>query len=81
MWEIIGGVARHHDLVAKIKIVKFFPGMFDGDSQKFMLAKISCYTVSSQWWEGQEMRLVWTCSYGESLCSHQQLQLFTSWTM
>ena len=27
MQEIVGGVVRHRDLVAKIKIVKFFPGM------------------------------------------------------
>ena len=42
MWEIVGGVVRHCDLVAK---VKFFPWHV-GDSQKFMLAKISPYTVS-----------------------------------
>ena len=31
MQEIVGGVVRHRDLVAKIKIAKFFPGMFVGD--------------------------------------------------
>ena len=37
-------MVRHRDLVAKIKIAKFFPGVFVGDL-KFMLAKISRYTV------------------------------------
>ena len=47
--EIVGGVVRHHDLVAKIKITKyFFHGMFVGDSWKFMLVKISRYTVSNK---------------------------------
>ena len=45
MWEIVGGVVRHCDLVAKVKITKFFPWHV-GDSQKFILAKISPYTVS-----------------------------------
>ena len=44
--RIVEGVVRHRDLVAKIKITKFFPGMFVGDSRKFMLAKISRSTVS-----------------------------------
>ena len=39
------GVVRYSELVAKIKIVKFFPGMFVSDLRKFMLTKISCYTV------------------------------------
>ena len=43
--RIVEGVVRHRDLVAKIKIVKFFPGVFVGDSRKFMFAKISHYTV------------------------------------
>ena len=43
MREIVGGVVRHCDLVAKIT-KSFFWRI--GDSQKFMLAKISCYTVS-----------------------------------
>ena len=30
----VGGVVRYCDLVAKIKIAKFFPGMFVGDSRK-----------------------------------------------
>ena len=42
----VGGVVRHRDLVAKIKIAKnFFSGLFVGDSRTFMLAKISRYTV------------------------------------
>ena len=45
MWEIVGGVVRYRDLVVKIKIAKFFPGVFVGDSRKFVLAKISRYTV------------------------------------
>ena len=45
MQEIVGGVVRHHDLVAKMKIAKFFLAMFVRDSRKFMLAKISHYTV------------------------------------
>ena len=36
MWEIVGGVVRHHDLVVKMK---FFPTVFVRDSRKFMLAK------------------------------------------
>ena len=39
MQEIVGGVVRYCDLVAKIKIAKFFPGVFVGDSRKFVLAK------------------------------------------
>ena len=46
MQEIIGGVVRYRDLIAKIKIAKFFPGVFVGDSHKFVLAKMSRYTVS-----------------------------------
>ena len=35
--EIVGGVVRHRDLVAKKKIAKFFfPGVFVGTSLKFM---------------------------------------------
>ena len=35
-----------HDQVVKLKITNFFlPGVFVSDSRKFMLAKISCYTV------------------------------------
>ena len=45
MGKIVGGAVRHCDLVAKIKIAKFF-FWHVGDSQKFMLAKISRYTVS-----------------------------------
>ena len=45
MREIVEGVVRHRDLVAKIKIVDFFPGVFVGDSRKFVLAKIFRYTV------------------------------------
>ena len=45
MREIVGGVVRYHDLVAKIKIAKFFPSVFVGDLRKFVLAKISRYTV------------------------------------
>ena len=45
MREIVGGVVRYRDLVAKIKIAIFFPGVFVGDSRKFVLAKISRYTV------------------------------------
>ena len=45
MREIVGGVVRYHDLVAKIKIAKFFPGVLV-IRKKFVLAKISRYTVS-----------------------------------
>ena len=46
MREIVGCVVRYCDLV-KIKIANFFfPGMFVGDSRKFMLVKISHYMVS-----------------------------------
>ena len=45
MWEIVGGVVRYRDLVAKIKIAKYFPGVFVDDSRKFVLVKISRYTV------------------------------------
>ena len=45
MREIVRGVVRYRDLVTKIKIAKFFPGVFVSDSQKFVLAKISHYTV------------------------------------
>ena len=45
MWKIIWGVVRYCDLVVKIKITKLFSGVFVGDLQKFMLTKISCYTV------------------------------------
>ena len=48
MWEIVGGVVRYCDLVAKIHTAKFFPGVFVGDSRKFVLAKISRYVVSCQ---------------------------------
>jgi len=41
--EIVGGVVRY-PLVAKTNLRNFFPGVFDGDSQKFVLAKISRYT-------------------------------------
>ena len=44
MREIVGGVVRYRDLVAKIKIAKFFSWRV-GDSRKFVLAKISRYTV------------------------------------
>ena len=47
MREIVGGVVGYRDLVAKIKIANFFPGVFVGDSRKFVLAKISRYTVYS----------------------------------
>ena len=40
MCEIVWGVVRDCDLVTKLKIAKFFPDVFVGDSQK-----ISCYTV------------------------------------
>ena len=49
MHEVVGGVVRDCDLVAKLTIVNFFPGvfyMYIGDSQKFMPRKICCYTVS-----------------------------------
>ena len=39
------GVVRYRDLVAKKKSQNFFPGVFVGDSRKFVLAKISHYTV------------------------------------
>ena len=47
MQEIVGGVVKYRDLVAKIKIANIFSGVFVGDSRKFVLAKISRYTVSS----------------------------------
>ena len=39
------GVVLECDQVAKLKIAKIFPGVFAGDSRKFMIAKISRYTV------------------------------------
>ena len=39
MQEIVGGVVRYRDLVAKIKITKFFPDMFVGDWQKLCSRK------------------------------------------
>ena len=45
VWEIVGGVVRYRDLVGKIKLAKFFPGVFVGDLRKFVLAKISRYMV------------------------------------
>ena len=41
MRDIVGAVVRDCDLVAKLKIMKFFPGVFVGDLQEFMLVKIS----------------------------------------
>ena len=41
--EIVGGVVRDHDLVAKLNIAKFLPGVFVGDSQKVIFEKISHY--------------------------------------
>ena len=35
MWEIVGGVVRHRDIVVKIKITNFFLSVFVGDSRKF----------------------------------------------
>ena len=44
--ESIGGVVIGHDLVAKLKIAKkIFPSVFEVYSRKFVLAKISRYTV------------------------------------
>ena len=49
MRKIVGGVVGYRDLVAKIKKSRnIFPGVFVGDLQKFVLAKISRYTVSGQ---------------------------------
>ena len=46
MWKIVGGVVRYRDFVVKIKKkANFFPGVFVGDSRKFVHAKISRYTV------------------------------------
>ena len=39
MWEIVGGAVRYRDLVAKIKIAKFFPGVFVGDSRNLCSRK------------------------------------------
>ena len=50
MHEIVEGVVRDRDLVAKLRIQNFFPGMFVGDSRKFMLVKISHYTVHVYMW-------------------------------
>ena len=44
MREIVGGLVRYRDLVAKLKIAKVFARRV-GDSRKFVLAKISRYTV------------------------------------
>ena len=41
--EIVGGAVRDFNLVTKLKIL--FPSVFVGDSQEFMLMKISRYTV------------------------------------
>ena len=52
MWEIVGGVVRHCDIVVKIKITNFFLSVFVGDSQKFPAIQYvvhvssSVYTVS-----------------------------------
>ena len=46
MRKIVGGVVRYRDLVAKIKIAKLFSWRV-GDSRKFVLAKISRYTVTA----------------------------------
>ena len=60
--EIVGGVVIGHDLVAKLKTAKIFPGMFEGDSGKFVLAKISRYTVClstlymQKWLIGKRLR-------------------------
>ena len=44
MPETVGGVVRNRDLVV-LKSQNFFPGVFIGDSQKFILMKISSYSV------------------------------------
>ena len=44
--KIVGGVVLDRDQIVKLKITNFFlPGVFVSDSRKFMLAKISRYTV------------------------------------
>ena len=58
------GVVRYSELVAKIKIVKFFPGMFVSDLRKFMLTKISCYTVVVKYSQ------VWSVLHSFLLCSY-----------
>ena len=45
MRETVGGLVRRSDRVAKLKTRNLFLGVFVGDSRKFMLAKISRYTV------------------------------------
>ena len=45
MREIVGGLVRYRDLVAKLKIAKVFARRV-GDSRKFVLTKISRYTVT-----------------------------------
>ena len=45
VWEIVGGVVRHCDIVTKIKIAEFFSWRVS-DSPKFILTKISPYMVS-----------------------------------
>ena len=44
MQEIVGGVVRYYDLVAKIKNTIFLSWRV-GDLRKLVLAKISHYTV------------------------------------
>ena len=45
MRKIVGGVVRHRDLVTEIKTTIFFPGVFVGDSRKFMLANFPLYSI------------------------------------
>ena len=45
MQEIVGGGVRRRDLVAKLKEIFFSARLFAGDTRKFMVAKISHYTV------------------------------------
>ena len=46
MPETVEDVVRNHDLVV-LKSQHFFPGVFVGDLQKFILTKISSYSVDT----------------------------------
>ena len=61
MHEIVEGVVRDRDLVAKLRIQNFFPGMFVGDSRKFMLVKFIqyMYICGAILWQMVKLRKFW----------------------
>ena len=46
MRGIVGGVVRVRDPVTELKSRKFFPALYFDDLRKFILAKVSHYTVA-----------------------------------